>query len=91
VQGLGPAIASLRAPFHRAAPPKKPAARPPAPAGTSRAPPTRDADGLRRHYASEHHACTDPDCDSGLVAFATQEELKCAARAGGRAGWAVTG
>jgi len=37
----------------------------------------RDAEGLQQHYTSEHHSCTDPDCADGLVAFGTEEELRC--------------
>ena len=42
----------------------------------------RDAARLRAHYASAHHACEEPECAEGMVAFGTAEELRC-----GRARW----
>jgi hypothetical protein len=37
----------------------------------------RDSNGLREHYVEAHHPCREGECaESGLVAFATEQELK---------------
>jgi hypothetical protein len=37
----------------------------------------RDSAGLREHYEAKHFPCREGECgESGMVAFATEQELK---------------